>query len=442
MKPKIKMTNSTKAKLPFKSTIFLLFIAPFVNGVELSATLSSDVEYSNNVTQLSTASRDDLTQTFGLGVLLTENRKRFNADASFNLEEEHYYNKNFSNQTSFTTGFGLFNFDIIENFLNWRTSFSRTEVLRNSTEADTPDNREQRNIARTGPAVTYRMSQKSTLRASTNFTLVENDDAAAADTKRLNSSVSYDYSFNNSTSFSLNSQYDNMLDGDGDDELTNTNVNVGILRLLSNGELKFNSGYTQTESELFDTVSGNFFDLTLTQSQLFSHDWTLQYIQDLSDTSIGLESEEIGPVDAPNTATAPATATTGLDIIQSQRLNISMSRVLGLYQYSLSAFWGYETYETQKNDEKSRGLSLSINHNIARNISAGFLYEFSLNDLIDQPLIGKEKTGTYRLNGQYSVSQDISVSTYLQYETRANSNNQSREYEEMTTGVSLTWKLL
>ncbi|MFT7186429.1 MAG: hypothetical protein ACI84K_001827, partial [Pseudohongiellaceae bacterium] len=203
MKPKIKMTNSTKAKLPFKSTIFLLFIAPFVNGVELSATLSSDVEYSNNVTQLSTASRDDLTQTFGLGVLLTENRKRFNADASFNLEEEHYYNKNFSNQTSFTTGFGLFNFDIIENFLNWRTSFSRTEVLRNSTEADTPDNREQRNIARTGPAVTYRMSQKSTLRASTNFTLVENDDAAAADTKRLNSSVSYDYDFNSTTSFNL-----------------------------------------------------------------------------------------------------------------------------------------------------------------------------------------------------------------------------------------------
>jgi hypothetical protein len=442
MNNKMDKIKYAKAVLLLKSAIFLLFTAPVVNGIELSAILSSGVEYSNNVTQISTAARDDLTQTIGLSVVLNEERKRFNADASFNLEEEHYYNKSFSNQTSFTTGFGLFNFDIIENFLNWRTSFSRSEVLRNSTETDTPDNREQREITRTGPTVTYRINQKSTLLGSTTFVLAENGNESAADTKRLNSSVSYDYSFNNTTSFSLNSQYDDMLDGDGDDELTNTNVNVGILRLLSNGELKFNCGYMQTESEQFDTVSGNFFDLTFTQSQFFSHDWALEYTQDLSDTSIGLESEEIGLVGAPATATSAATATTGLDIIQSKRLNISMNREIGLYQYSLSGFWGYETYETQNNDEKSRGLSLYINHNVAQNLSIGFLYEFSLNDLTDRPEIGKEKTGTYHLNGLYSVSQDISVSTYLQYESRANSNNQSREYEEMTTGVSLTWELL
>ena len=117
-----------KGKLSISSILVLGFCSPLVGAVELTASIYSNVEYTNNVDLVSTGTKDDVTQTLGMNVLLKENRKRFNADASFNLEEEHYYNDTFSNQTSFTSGFGILNFDIVEDFLNWRSSLSHIHI--------------------------------------------------------------------------------------------------------------------------------------------------------------------------------------------------------------------------------------------------------------------------------------------------------------------------
>jgi len=259
-----------------------LFLLPSIaNSVELTANVYTSAKYSNNVSLASTATEDDITQALGLNVLLKENRKRFNADASFNLEEEHYYNNTFSNQTSLTTGFGIFNFDIVENFLDWRTSFTRTEVLRNASESDTPDNREQRNIFRTGPSITYRVSRESILKASSNYTLVENSDEDASDSKRISGNVSYNYAMNSITSFSVSSRYDEILDGDGGDELKNTNFNFGLRRAYSQGELNFNYGRTQTRSDSSNTVEGNFFNLSISRKQVLWHDVVMLYQQDI-----------------------------------------------------------------------------------------------------------------------------------------------------------------
>ncbi len=57
-------------------------------SIEISADLSSTLSYSNNISQESTAIDDDISQSIGLGVVLVEKRKRFNADASFNLEKD------------------------------------------------------------------------------------------------------------------------------------------------------------------------------------------------------------------------------------------------------------------------------------------------------------------------------------------------------------------
>jgi hypothetical protein len=427
---------------------FLLCISPFVGALELTVDLYTNIEYTNNVSLVSTKAEDDITQILGLNVLVKENRKRFNADASFNLEEEHYYNDTFSNQTSFTSGFGILNFDIVEDFLNWRTSFTRTETLENSAESDTPDNREQRNVFRTGPAMTYRASRKGEVGVSANYTLVENSGSDATDTKRIDSKVNYDYQFNSVTSLSLNGQYDEMLDGDEDDELASANINVGVVRQLTHGIFKFNYGRTQIKSDGSDAIVGNFFDLSLSRQQLLWHDWLVQYKEDISDTSIGFEYDEEGfdnglDIDeSANESAASDEAVTGLDVIRNKRVDISASRILGVFQYSVTGFWGLVDYETLKDDEQSKGGGVSLTQNVTRGLSLGASYAYSLNDFIEQPEIGKDKTNTYRINSRYQLSKNFNLSMHLQYEMRANSRNQAREYEEFATSISLSWQLL
>ena len=58
------------------------------------------------------------------------------------------------------------------------------------------------------------------------------------------------------------------------------------------------------------------------------------------------------------------------------------------------------------------------------------------------PYIGKEKTSTFRIASQYRVIKNLSMNTYVQYEIRRNSNDQTREYEENAIGISLNVDLL
>jgi len=436
----------------FISGLCLSSYSSVVSSLELGVDLYTGADYSNNVSLASTNTEDDFKQILGLNVLVKEERKRFNADASFNLEREHYYNNTFSDQTSLTTGFGIFNFDLVEDFLDWRTSFTRTQVLNNTFDNDTPDNREQRNILRTGPTMTYRVSRSSTVSTSANYTLVENSDDEASDTKRVTGNLTYGYSVNNTTSLSLNTVYDEIIDGDGSEELTNSNINVGMKRLFSHGQLNFNYGVTKTRSDIAETVTGNFFDIGFTREQFFWHSVNLQYREDLSDTSIGFANDEEGfqnengPVDGGENSNGENQNLQGvsskIDIVTRKQFNMQLSRVLGSYQYVVSGFWRNEKYQILEEDSKSRGFSLGLNKSLTTDLELGVSYSYSLNDYFDQPLIGKERTGSYRFNSTYAVTRSLNLSGNLQYAIRMNSRNQVREYEEFSTAVSLTWKLL
>jgi hypothetical protein len=280
--------------------------------------------------------------------------------------------------------------------------------------------------------------------------LVENSDEDAADTKRIDSTASYSYALNRTTSVSMNSQYDEILDGDGDEELKNININFGFIKRLSNGSFQFNYGQTEAKSGSNESEKGNFFDISFNQNKLFSHNWMIQYNQDISDTSIGFESDEEGfnrnELDNNTTesegVSADSASAAGLDILQQKSLSLSVSRLLGAVSYSLSGFWRYENFKTQNDDLKSRGVGFNITHNIAPNFNVGASCSFLLDEYLDQPTIKKDKINRYGVNGQYGLTKKLNVSTYLEYEIRANSHNQSREYEVLTTGFTLSFALL
>ena len=176
-------------------TLILVSVVPHTSAIELSGNISTNIEYTNNSALVSTEKEDDVSQLVGLDLTIFENRKSVQANANFRLENERYYNNSFSDQTSLTAGFGLFNLDLIESFLNWQTSFTRTEVLTDEADTDTPDNREYRNILRTGPTVSYQYSRASFFALNVNYVGVENSDEAASDSERLDGNLNYNFLF-------------------------------------------------------------------------------------------------------------------------------------------------------------------------------------------------------------------------------------------------------
>lgn len=419
-------------------------------ATELDITAYSDTEYTSNARLATTDTKDDVIERIGLDVKLTEQRKRFNANANFRLEQEYYLNDTFSEQTNLTTGFGLFNFDIIEDFLDWRTSFTRTQTLSNAAGPNTPDNREERNVFKTGPAINYRINPGATLRLGANYIQVENSDDTAADTKRFDANASYIYQYNSITQFSLNGVYDEIIESDiddplqpeSDDEIRNITLNVGMNRQFSHGNFSINVGQNQVHSDTRETVTGNFFNVNLDRDQFLFHKLNLRYSESISDSSIGFDTLEEQLTVSPNPTVQPSLeSVASLDIIKRKRLDMTVTRDIDAFQYSFSAFWTDLDYELQLNDEQSVGVVLLGRQRLKEHWTAGISYQQAQQEFIDQSQEGKNITHTYRVETDYQWTKSFSTTGFMAYEQRDNDKNVLREYEEFSLGVSLLLKL-
>jgi hypothetical protein len=447
--------NIRLIKLNNASIYFVLFFVYFgaanCFAMELDASFYSETEYTTNARLVTTNTEDDVIQRVGINVMLREERKRFNANASFNLSQELYLNNTYTDQTQLTTGFGLFNFDIVEGFLDWRTSFTRKDVLSDATASDTPDNREQRNTFRTGPNINYRINQASTIQFGANYVQVGNSDEQAADTKRIDANASYIYQYNSITNFSLNSNYDRVIEvkesgqtrSNSNEHSQNISLNVGMNRQFSHGSFSAQVGRNEVRSEDSQTVTGNFFNIQLQREQVYYHNIITQYSESISDSSIGFESlDSLIDANPSFSQDNPRLETTSqLDIIKQKSANISINRSIDLYQYTLRAFWADQNYDIQLSDERSVGMSLNIQQKIQEGLSVGFTYEQVMQKLLDSPNDGDNFTRTFTIDTSYRWTVGFSTDGFIAYEKRGNNKDAIKEYEDFSIGVTLNWDL-
>jgi hypothetical protein len=420
------------------SSLFLVSFLPWANAVELNGNVSTNLEYSNNSALVSTQTKEDISQIVGIDLTILENRKSVQANANFRVENERYYNNSFSDETSLTAGFGLFNLDLIESFLNWQTSFTRTEVLTDTVDTNTPDNREYRNILRTGPTVSYQYSRAAHFALNVNYVGVENSDEAASDSKRIDGNLNYKYLFNPVTDFNINSQYEEIIDGDGDEEYANITLSLGLVRRFFLGDFQLNFGRTRLAPEQSDATKSNYFDIQLNREQFLWHDVSLLYLEDVSDTSIGFESDEQSEI----LETNDQRSASGNDVIKRKRLDFTAARVYGNTSYSIGTFWEKERFVSQDINEKSKGIDINIDHSLSQRLVSELRYSYQENDFEERDGVGKDKESSYSIGASYSVFSDFTINSFIRFSSRYNKQNMTREYEEFSTGFGLNWSFL
>jgi len=434
-------------KKALTTSLFLLLLSTDTFAARLTGVISTDAEYSNNIGLQSTKKIDDIKQAANLNIGLREDRKHFQANADFNLKTEHYYNGTFSDETSLTTGFGLFNFDLIESFLTWKTSFSRTEVLSDSTDSDTPDNREQRNIFSTGPSLLYKISRTSSLDLSAKYINVENSDEGDFDPEHVNGDINYTYKLNRATRIAINSNYNSVIDGDGDEEYKQIQIGAGFWREVAYGMLQFNYGRTRLMPDHVENTETNVFDIIFSRKQLLLHDIKVLYKQDVTSSSIGFIAPtltEDGKIIIENGKLAITHGSKNF-ITRRKQFSFSANRYMSNYNYVVNIFWQQDEsssgFSFLDSNERLRGGSIRVEQQISPSFVTGFEYSFQLKNFSSRPDIGKDKTSTYRFDASYSITTDFSINSFVGFDARSNARNQAREYEEISTGFGLKWNL-
>jgi len=434
-------------KKALTTSLFLLLLSPDIYALRLTGAVTTNAEYSNNIDLKSTEKIEDLKQTASLNVGLREDRKNFQANANFNLRADHYYKGTFSDETSLTTGFGLFNFDMIESFLTWKTSFSRTEVLTDSADKNTPDNRTHRNILSTGPAILYKMSRTSNLDLSAKYINVKNSDEDTFDPEHVNGDIRYTYKINRATRLSVNTNYESVIDGDGDEEYKQYQIGVSLWREVAYGMLQFDYGRTRLVPENENNIDTNVFDVSFIRKQFLLHDIKVRYKQNVRSSSIGFIAPSVSEDGEIIIEDGELGITYGSEnfVIRRKQFSFSANRYVSNYNYVVKGLWQQDESSSRVSsmglNERSRGGSVRVEKQLSPSLVAGFEYSFQLKNFASRPSIGKDKINTYRFDTSYNITSGFSIDGYVGFDARSNVSDQSREYEEIATGFGLKWNL-
>jgi hypothetical protein len=168
------------------------------------------------------------------------------------------------------------------------------------------------------------------------------------------------------------------------------------------------------------------------------HDVSLLYLEDVSDTSIGFESDEQSEI----LETNDQRSASGNDVIKRKRLDFTAARVYGNTSYSIGTFWEKERFVSQDINEKSKGIDINIDHSLSQRLVSELRYSYQENDFEERDGVGKDKESSYSIGASYSVFSDFTINSFIRFSSRYNKQNMTREYEEFSTGFGLNWSFL
>lgn len=428
------------------SSFYLLVAAHPAAAIELSGIFSSEVEYSSNAERLAARTPEDVVQRAELELGFAENGKRVRADGSVSIEHERYWNESYDDETSVRSGFGLFSVDLVEDLLNWHATFSRTDVVSDSTQDDTPDNREFRNIFRTGPTLTYAFSRAAQLSLTANYINLSNSSETAVDSQRAEANLGYQYLYNSLTSLTASLSHEEILESDNDEDIANSALSIGLTRLTNGGSVSVNVGVQRVETErvsaldqsvIEDDTNGNFFDIEITRDNFFGQELKLSYLEEVSDTSIGFQSDQTGIVDE----NSRITAVSGSDIETRRRLSLEASRQFDWLSYDASLSYQESDFERADNTERYRNLAIGVQSLAYARFQPRLEYRYTRENFTLAGN-GEDLTRSYRGSIRYQAVEDLYLNAYLEFEKVDNDENLTRESEEFQVGIGLRWAFL
>ena len=411
-------------------------------ALELSGSVSTDAEYTSNARTSSTNREEEVVHRAGINFGVLEERKRVRADANVSIEHEVYYNNTFDDETSLRSGFGLFSVDLVEDFFNWQATFTRTDVLTDSSQELNPDTREYRNIFRTGPTISYAISRTMNLQMAANYVMVDNSGESAIDSERANGNARLNYQYNSLTSLFANVRHEETIESDDNEEINNTNWSLGFARQLTGGEFLFSYGFQTVSSNReiaddSDETDSNYFDITFTREGLFGQNVQLSYLEEVSDTSVGFSVDEQSATSLAGRVSAVAST----DIEKRRRATFGLNRDFDPFAYDLRTIYQESELERSQTIERYRSLVFGIQPKLYSRLVPRFEYRY-VRENFREGSSGEDVSRRYLVSMSYETVPELFLRANIGFEKVDNDENSSRESEEFTGGIGIRWDFL
>ncbi|QSP93667.1 hypothetical protein LPB19_10660 [Marinobacter salinisoli] len=237
----------------FVPALLLYFTVPA--GIAIAApvnvSLGFDSRLTNNARKSFQDEEVDVESRLLLGIGHSSDTGRCNSDLLAQARYEYWLDETFDPET---VGYVNFIADCsLGSNVVWRIEDYLDDVLQSSQSAGTPDDRSQKNIFRTGPIATFRLTSVDDLVLSAFYENTEYREPSFTDGERYTANIGWNHAFSQSFTAGLGASAERA-SLDTDEEIDKITVSVPITKEWAATRIAGSIGYSQLETSFVDRV--------------------------------------------------------------------------------------------------------------------------------------------------------------------------------------------
>lgn len=237
-----------------RSGIMALGLLAFASGSVVAApavvSVGLDSRFSDNARQAAFDEESDLESRVFLGVRHTSDPGACNSDLAARVAYGYWADKTFDPET---TADADFQGDCrLGNNLVWEASDYLRDVAQDSRVSDTPNNRTQKNVFRTGPVLTLRLGAVDEVLFSAAYENTEFREPEPKDGERYTGTVGWNHFFSSSFTAGLSASVDQS-ELDTEEEIDRVTFSAPFTKTWAATSLSGAVGYGQIETSLLNS---------------------------------------------------------------------------------------------------------------------------------------------------------------------------------------------
>lgn len=423
--------HSPRSSFEFNFLILVGLVCSFDSLMAAPAVISVglDSRFTDNAGQSTFEEQSDLESRVGLGIQHTSDPGVCNSDLLARVAYGYWLDKTFDAET---TAEADFQGDCrLGNNLVWQASDYLRDVAQSSRANNTPNNRTQKNVFRTGPLITFRLGPVDELLLSVAYENTEFREPEQKDGERYSGALGWNHFLSPSFTAGLSVSVDQSK-LDTDEEIDRVTYSLPFTKTWAATSLGGSVGYGQIETSLinrstqeYDAFVGN---LLLKRQLNMTTELELEASRELTDQTSNFDSRFEDFI---------------FDLNQSSAVEVTALRVglnndlSGASVFQINFFGSRSDYLDLGVDEDDLGIDASYRRPITGQLSAtvGARYEFLSysSDATEDEIVRANAGLDFQLNRQLNFVSEVG------YEQRT-SDSENREFDEAWILVGLEYQ--
>ncbi len=424
------------------------------SGLDTTVGIAASVEHSDNAGRSVDNLQSDVESTISLNVGVSGATTQFDTavDYAFTARD---FKKNAQTDDEVVDGSARIMWTPLPERFAWDLTHNVSDTVRSNELADTPDNRQQRNIFSTGPNFTLRLSPVDLLSAELRYIKVNVEDSNApnnsTDTRRRQTGDSerqvgrllWTHNLSAVSDFLAKAEYENV---EANADVSYTRLLVGYGARLRSGSYEIFIGTNSVEPETAEKFDASVIQFAFTHD-FGGHGLDITLVKEATDTSLGfgtsnLRSDTFNPRDS-NFDT--------FNIVERQRADVTYRTLLlcGACTMRLLAFFDNQDYKDPP-ENQAPGSLIRLGDQKLYGFSAGLVYALSvdldllvdasyeLTDFTDDAQELELESTSYGLGINYSALRNLSIGLQVSQITR-DANVDGFDFDELRGGINLRY---